>query len=122
MSTWVVSVRWSPPPIQAKPAGLDRGDDLGQQGRVAGAPDEARAQHDGLEAVGARGSHRLLGKRLCRRVERLRIRPQGCRLVDLSQRLAGEQRGLGAAMDEAPYARLAAAGERVLRPGDVAGA
>ena len=61
-------------------------------------------------------AHRLLGLRLGRRVERLRVGPQRRRLVDVHERLAGQQRRLGADVDEAPHARpRAQAVERVAR-------
>ena len=54
LSTCVVSVRCRAAADPGELARLDRGDDLGQQRRVAGAPDEPRAHDDGLEAVVAR--------------------------------------------------------------------
>ena len=75
----------------------------GHQGRIALPPDEARADHHRLEAVAVGVPHRLLGPRLGRRVGGLRVGPQRRGLVDVDQRLAGHQRRLGSAVDEAPH-------------------
>ena len=101
-------------------ARLDRLHHLRQQRRVALAPDEAGPHDDGLEALAARVADRLLGLRLGRRVGRRRVGSQRRRLVDPDQRLAGHQRRLGAAVDEAPHPRLGAGGEHVARALDVA--
>ena len=105
-------------PAAADPREAPGADHLGhrrQQRRVAAAPDEARAHDDGLEAVAVGLDHRLLGARLGRGVQRRRVEAQRRALVDLDQRLAREQRGLGADVDEAPHAGLARGGQRVAR-------
>jgi hypothetical protein len=99
---------------------FDRLDKLREQGRVAPAPDEPRAQDDRLEAVAARRAYRLLGLRLGRRVGRPRVGPQRGALVDVDEGLAGHQRRLGAAVDEAAHARVGAGRESVAGPLDVA--
>jgi hypothetical protein len=80
---------------------------------VSVTPDEPRAQGDGLEALARRLPHGLLGFGLGRRVRGPRVRPQWRRLIDLNKWLAGHQRRLGAAVDEAPHAGLFAGGQHV---------
>jgi hypothetical protein len=91
-----------------------------QERRVAGAPDEARAHDDRLQALALGGDHGLLGARLGRAVERLRAGLQRRGLVDLHERAPGEQDGLGADVDEASHAGLGAGAQDVLRPLHVA--
>src|SRR5205085_2190892 len=94
-------------------------DELGQQGRVSGAPDEARPDHHGLESVAGGAAHRLLRAGLGRRVERLRVGSQRCGLVDVHQRVAGEQRRLGPHVNETADAGIPGGGQRVLGPDHV---
>ena len=92
-----------PPPIQEKrpfsTASFERGHDR----RVAGAPDEARPQDDGLEALAVRVEHGLLGHRLRRRVVRLRVGPQRH-----ASRRRSRAAGPRAAPPRCPRARTAA--------------
>jgi hypothetical protein len=88
--------------------------------RVPHSPDEARAEHDGLEAVAVRRDDDLLGLRLGRAVQRLGVRSQGLRLVDAHQRLPRHQLRLGADVDEAADPRGARGVERVAGARDVA--
>jgi hypothetical protein len=101
-------------------AGLDHLDQLRKQGRVAAAPDEARSQGHGLEPVAVGVAGELLRLRLGRRVGSRGVRPQRSGLVDVDERLAGHQRRLGAAVDEALDAGARASVERVPCPLDVA--
>ena len=59
--------------------------------------------------------HGLLGPRLRRRVERRRVGAQRRALVDLDERLAGEQRRLGTDVHDAPHAGLARGLQHVAR-------
>ena len=91
-----------------------------QQRRVADAPHEARAHDDRLEAIAVGGHDGLLGARLGRAVEGGRVGAQRRRLVDVDERLAGEQRRLGADVDEAAHAGVGAGPQCVARALDVA--
>jgi hypothetical protein len=90
------------------------------QGRVAAAPHEARAHDDRLKAVAPRGKHGLLRTRLAGTVERRRVGAQRRGLVDVDQRLTGQQHGLGTDVYEPTDARVGACLQRVSRTVDVA--
>ena len=88
---------------RAVPGALDQ---LRQQRRVAAAPDEARPHDDGV-LTGRDGlAHALLGGALGACVNAERRLWQRPRLIDLHQRCAVDQHGLGADVDEAAHARL----------------
>ena len=70
--------------------------------RTGAAAPRSRSPHGWRRATASSAS------RLGRRIGRPRVRPQRRRLVDADQRLAGHQRRLGAAVHEAPHARLCA--------------
>jgi hypothetical protein len=92
---------------------LHRLGQTGKDGGVAGAPHEARPDHDPFDPLGV--PHELLRLRLGGAVERLRVRRERLALVDAHHRLAVRDGGLGAHVHEAARTGLARSGENVAR-------
>ena len=99
---------------------LRRLGDLRQQRRVAGAPDEPRPDDQRLDPVAVGLAHQGVGLCLGPRVGGGGVGAQRQRLVAVFDRHAGENRGLGPAVDEAGHPAAARGLERVARSVDVA--
>ena len=98
---------------------LDRRDEGRQDRRVARAPHEPGTDDDRLEAVGVGLANHLLGHRLRRGVERLRVGPQRRILVHVHERLARQQRRLRPDVHEPAHARCAGCLQRIARAAHV---
>ena len=113
-----MSVVWRPPPTHENCPPVARA----EKPSVTGLP-APQTNFGRIETVAkssrVRVQHEGLLLRLDRAVRRRRVRPQRRRLVDIDERVAGQQRGLAATVDEA--GNLGIAGDLQRGPGAVDG-